>query len=190
MRALFSTLGFSISNINPQNCFPFGDFTDLVPDIRVHRPGLLEGVITHADFNKDLVIDVTIINPLASNYHVNNAYNSKVAKYGEACAANNLVFLPLVFEACGKFQPKTAAFMAMLYDLLASKKDEWGHHSVTMFWNRRISAIIHRNNAIAISTRFDQLTSRFNGASCLADEGNYRSTYDKQLHGQQHLHSA
>ena len=182
-RSLLSSCGFRVSNINPKDCFKVGNFGLLEPDVRVFAPGLINGVIGSHDVNKDLLLDITVINPLCpSHHHWNTRYKEKVEKYKEACAVNNHVFLPLVFEACGKFHPATAAFFHALVDIQVSKNDRWGHSSAVHFWNRRISVIIQRNNAIAISTRFKLLITRLNGSHCLMDDGQYTTSYDKQLY--------
>ena len=182
-----SAAGLRISNINPKDCFSDRDFGRLMPDIRVFGPGIMEGFVQLKDLDKDILIDVTVRNPLVSSYTEDGAYTQKVKKYEAACTTYSYVFVPLVFEACGKLHPRTIQFLSVLYDRISAKEDTWGFHNTASYWNRRLSAALHRSNTIATTQGFGAIFSRLNGIECLADEGNYPSTYARQLFADQHL---
>jgi hypothetical protein len=81
------------------------------------------------------------------------ARRRKIAKYSTVSDANNLEFLPIIFETTGKMHPETEIFVKEILQK-ACEDIPLVHHSVLhSYWYTRISCSIQKSVAEAILTK-------------------------------------
>ena len=74
----------------------------------------------------------------------NMCFKRKVKKYGAISEANNLEFLPLIFETTGKMHPKTE---------IIKRRDPVVSSVLNFYWYSRVSCCIQKCIADAILTK-------------------------------------
>jgi hypothetical protein len=114
----------------------------------------------YAPSGRDVAIDVKIVHPLAEGHLAHAATHpqgtarrgeaQKVAKYGALCVAQDIDFVPTVWESFGSAAPTTISF----FRGLASRVDRdefappnWAASTPSSYWLQRLSVTLHRYNA-------------------------------------------
>ena len=141
-----------------------GCFREVDPDDN-HRPDI--SVTNMPGKVKKLILDVAVTCPvpLRSNFELsrnmalskshlaNQAYNKKMHKYQALCEANNLEFLPLIFESTGGMHSKAAEHFFKVIDLIVGKDDKGYKICCHLFWAARLSCCLQKSIAKAIISK-------------------------------------
>jgi hypothetical protein len=141
-----------------------GCFREVDPDDN-HRPDI--SVTNMPGKVKKLILDVAVTCPvpLRSNFELsrnmalsksrlaNQAYNRKMHKYQALCEANNLEFLPLIFESTGGMHSKAAEHFFKVIDLIVGKDDKGYKICCHLFWAARLSCCLQKSIAKAIISK-------------------------------------
>ena len=116
---------------------------------------------------RKMIIDVSFTHPvpitskkvLSKNHALqscraaNLCYRRKVNKYGAISEANNLEFLPLIFETTGKMHPKTETFLDRTLTEINKRRDPVVSSALNFYWYSRVSCCIQKCIADAILTK-------------------------------------
>ena len=114
-----------------------------------------------------MILDVSVTHPvpitskkvLSKNHALqscraaNLCYRRKVNKYGAISEANNLEFLPLIFETTGKMHPKTETFLDRTLTEIIKRRDPVVSSVLNFYWYSRVSCCIQKCIADAILTK-------------------------------------
>ena len=111
---------------------------------------------------RDTAIDFTVVNPLQAalvkktaqdgGSAVEHAHRGKIRKYGERCAAEGLVFVPLAVDTLGGWHPSALAILAMLGRQVASNTGREGQEGVRHL-RQRIAVLLVRDNVAMLCAR-------------------------------------
>ena len=133
-------------------------------------PGLLPGsddrpadiLLPFWSQGKDTALDITVVNPLQGalidqvaqdgESGVRHAYNSKMAKYDDRCAAEGICFIPLAVDTFGGWQGAALDVLVKLGRQLARQlgKEE---EEVTRQLRQRLSVLLTRDNVAMLGSR-------------------------------------
>ena len=147
-----------MTRLEEQRCFQMA-----FPDNN-QRPDI--SIFNFPKCQKKLIIDIALTHPvpitgsrvlsrneaLISNRASNSKFKDKVNKYAATAAANNLEFLPIIFETTGKMHPKTATFFDNVIDYMA-RGDATTKAKSLLFWSARISCLIQKYISHAVLSR-------------------------------------
>jgi len=147
-----------MTRLEEQRCFQTA-FAD-----NNQRPDL--SIFNFPKSKKKVIIDIALAHPvpilgnkvLSRNqaeqpYRAANAkFAAKERKYFNVADANNLEFLPIIFETTGKMHPKTTTFFDTVTSHMARGDASIKAKSV-LFWSARISCAIQKSIANAILSR-------------------------------------
>ena len=133
-------------------------------------PGLLPGfddrpadiLLPFWSQGKDTALDITVVNPLQGalidqvaqdgESGVRHAFNAKMAKYDDRCAAEGICFIPLAVDTFGGWQGAALDVLVKLGRQLARQlgKEE---EEVTRQLRRRLSVLLTRDNVAMLGSR-------------------------------------
>jgi hypothetical protein len=116
---------------------------------------------------RKMIIDVSVTHPvpitsarvLSRNEALqpcraaNLCFNRKVTKYAAVSEANNLEFLPLIFETTGKMHPKTETFLDRTVTEILNRRNPALRSVMNFYWYARVSCCIQKCIADAILTK-------------------------------------
>ena len=83
---------------------------------------------------------------------VEHAHRGKVRKYGERCAAEGIVFVPLAVDTLGGWHPSALVFLARLGRQVASNVGKEGQ-DVVRHLRQRLAVLLVRDNVAMLSAR-------------------------------------
>jgi hypothetical protein len=138
----------------------FGTDNKLRPDITARNfPGAATPIafdvrITSAVPANTLEVSNTLANdPLAPSKALRASWNEKVAKYGQLACANNIGFVPLVFDVCGRMHPDSKAVLVTCLRE-ASRVRNIPFSKVWHFWMSSLQITLQRS----VVSGIDKLT--------------------------------
>ena len=139
-------------------------FQDAVPESNLRPDISIYNFPVQPNSRKKMIIDISVTHPvpIISNRTLsrnealqpcraaNQCYNRKEAKYREISTANNLEFLPIIFETTGKTHPKTESFFERLLTQMLNTSDPRTRSVLHFYWYARISCSIQKSIAEAL----------------------------------------
>ena len=75
----------------------------------------------------------------------NKYYQIKNHNYLTLSQANNLEFLPLIFENTGRMHPKTESFLDEVISHMLQNIDARGRSALQFYWYAKLSCALHRS---------------------------------------------
>ena len=81
-----------------------------------------------------------------------HAHKSKMAKYGERCCAEGLVFVPLAVDTFGGWHPSALAILTRLGRQVASNAGREGQE-VVRHLRQRLAVLLVRDNVAMVCAR-------------------------------------
>ena len=116
---------------------------------------------------KNLLLDFTITHPACStyashtvrnqNYAIQRARESKNRKYGEVAEANDIEFMPMVFECYGALSSQVIGILHTLCEK-RSKMTNSNKSILLQYWYKRISCTLQKGNSRQIQNRILDIT--------------------------------
>ena len=111
---------------------------------------------------RDTAVDFTAVNPLQAalvrkssedgGSAVEHAHRGKVRKYGERCAVEGIVFVPLSVDTLGGWHPSALAFLVRLGRQVASNVGREGQ-DVVRHLRQRLAVLLVRHNVAMLCAR-------------------------------------
>lgn len=106
--------------------------------------------------------DVTIISPHSSPYNrtsnqsssqsLRKAEAAKIAKYGEPCSQEDVVFHPMAMDVYGSLGPGTEKGLLKIAEVIADRKGTTPRHELTVL-KLKVSSHVTRMTALALNRR-------------------------------------
>jgi len=140
------------------------------PDCK-HR---MDVVIDNFSNGSSLSLDVSIIDPRGAVYSstcsellpgkaANDKEQVKIRKYGAIYAGQGCLFEPFVLESFGRFGHRTRKIFQELLQRVFAAHDYLPLAYHKLFWKTRILMALHRNAAIGVKKRMDNVLRRRKG---------------------------
>ena len=132
--------------------------SNLRPDVLLENPRFdMHG-------SQSVILDITVPCPMASHYRLGSSHKdsspgvAKTNKYGRLAALNNLVFMPMVIDCYGKWQPGFLSVInSLVYAMWKKKPEGKPTHVIMDFWRQRISIALQSYNAAMVLARYDAI---------------------------------
>jgi hypothetical protein len=134
-------------------------FQEAVPNSNLRPDISIYNYPVQPNSRKKLILDVSVTHPtlITSNRTLsrnealqpcraaNLCYARKQTKYMDISIANNLEFLPIIFETTGKIHPKTECFIDRLLTQMLTNTESRTSSVLHFYWYARISCSLQKS---------------------------------------------
>ena len=143
---------------------PQRDPAGLLPETDDRSADML---LPHWSQGKDTALDITVVNPLQGTlvqqvakeglWGVQHAFQAKMARYGERCDQEGIVFVPLAVDTFGGWHPAALEVLIKLGKQVARQTGKEEEVAVRQL-RQRVSVLLTRDNMAMMGSRTPTVT--------------------------------